>query len=309
VLNDGTYILSAGDDGTGKGQAFVWEWRFGFKFKSFSCDDGDFRASAEFPQWRIFGLGCSDNFTTLYNWDSGTTVRLPFNAKTTKEIKDMIQGRVNAFRKTRLNGIERMAGQLAGQHAEFIKEKVLSANPGIADAEIAGENAYNFFHSNTFGAVNAFAYVPVRMNFATGHDDGRVRFWSSQTGMLVMVSAGHQGPVKALAASPVTSEVLSGGEDGTVRLWCLETGQQKKLFDQTYGGPVLALAVFPGGDRIAVGSIDGAIRIWDINTGIMLCQILGGNSAIRTLAINPSNPLGQILAAGEDGYVRVYNPK
>jgi len=233
---------------------------------------------------------------------------LPFNSRTVEEVKNRIQGKINAFRRTRLNGMERLAAQLAGQHAEFAKEIIMANNAGIATAEMAGENAYNFFHSNTFGAVNAIAYAPLRLKFVTGHDDGRIRFWSAENGMLVMVSSGHQGPVRSLAASPSILEVYSGGEDGTVRVWCLETGIQRRLLYQPFGGPVLSLAVFPGGTRLAVGSADGAIRIWDLTTGVLLCKINCGHSAVRGLAINPSNPADQILAASEDGYVRVYNP-
>merc|ERR1719229_784863 len=80
------------------------------------------------------------------------------------------------------------------------------------------------------------------------------------------------------------------------------------LLYQPYGGPVRALAVIPGGNRVVVGSDDGYVRIWDINSGMLICAINTGGGAIRGLAVNPSNPIGQILVASTDGYVRVYNP-
>merc|ERR1719436_1239750 len=82
---------------------------------------------------------------------------------------------------------------------------------------------HDFFHRNRFGAVNGVAYVPTRLRFVTGHQDGRVRYWSADSGTLLMVMQGHQGPVRAVAPSPKRQEAVSGGEDGTVRLWCLKT--------------------------------------------------------------------------------------
>mmetsp|Transcript_17874 Transcript_17874/g.46195 ORF Transcript_17874/g.46195 Transcript_17874/m.46195 type:complete len:89 (+) Transcript_17874:3-269(+) len=80
------------------------------------------------------------------------------------------------------------------------------------------------------------------------------------------------------------------------------------MLSQTYGGPIRALAMIPGGNRVVVGSDDGYIRIWNINNGLLICSINTGGGVIRGLAVNPSNPLGQILVASMDGYVRVYDP-
>lgn len=311
VLNDATYILSAGatsyEDET-QGEAYLWDWRQGIKHKSWSNAHGAFLSSVEFPAYRIFGLGVADNFTSLLNWDVGTYVRLPYNSQTIKEVQNRIKFYMQKYGQTRLNGIERLAAQMAGHSHKFIEDLILAKCPEIKDVEQKGENVYNYFHRNNFGAVNAIAYVPSRLRFMTGHGDGNVRYWSAQTGMLLMVMTGHQGPVRAVVGSPKRQEGYTGGDDGTVRVWCLETGQQKLLLYQPYGGAVLSLAMFPGGDKLAVGSSDGAVRIWNINTGIQLCKIDCGGGAVNGLAVNPSNPLGQVIAAGADGIVRVYNP-
>lgn len=329
VLYDATYVLTSGDDGNGGGVAYLWDWAKGFQFKSWTCKQ-QFLSSAEFPAWRIFGLGCADNFTTLHNWDTGTSVRLPFNSQTIAEVEARIQGKVDAYEKTRMNGIERLAADMEGKSTEFVKEMIMAQDPDILSEEMKGENIYNMAHANTFGAVNAIAYMPSNLNFATGHEDGKVRYWSAATGMLEMVSSGHQGPVRALAAFPTKQILLSGGEDGTVRVWNLEKGpkfgypiqtfggkkeefgSQRELLYQPVGGPITSLAIFPDGKRVAVaskGKDQGGIRIWNIEGAVLLCTISAANGvAINALAINPSNPAGQIIAASEDGYVSVYDP-
>lgn len=311
VLHDATYILSAGRGRDGKGEAYIWDWRFGFQFKDLRsfCSGGFYMSSAEMDAWRLVALGCTNNFTTLTDFKTGNFVRLPYSARTVQEISDSVQGRVHAYERTILDGAERLAVRLAGEGRRVVTDIILAANPEISRAADAMGNLHNFLYCNDFGPVNAITYVPSRLRLCTGHEDGLVRYWSAETGMLLMVMQGHQGPVNALAASATEQAVFSAGEDGTVRLWDLATGREAALLYQASAGPALCLALLPGGAELAVGSADGGLRLWDIRTATLRCSIQTGGGPVFGLAVNPSNPAGQILAAGGDGYVRVFDPR
>jgi len=305
VLNDATYIVSADASGT----AYVWDWRLGHEKTKTSCSGGPYLSSTEMPAWRMVLLGCNNSYTYVWQWDTGNTLALPYNARSTAQIIGFMQSNLVAYKNTRLDGMQRLFAEKAMMTEKVFLDVVLAAYPGLKEEAKILSNISDFFHKNTFGAVNAVCYVPTRLRFVTGHADGRVRYWSAESGTLLMVMRGHQGPVKAVAPSPTSQEAVSGGEDGTVRLWCLKTGIQKLLLYQPYGGPVLSLAIVPGGTKVVVGSADGYVRIWDLSTGLLLCAINTGGGAVNGLAVNPSNPLGQIITASQDGYARVFNPR
>jgi len=305
VLNDATYIVSADASGT----AYIWDWRLGHQKTSTSCSGGPYLSSTEMPAWRMVLLGCNNSYTYVWQWDTGNTLALPYNARSTAQIIGFMQSNLVAYKNTRLDGMQRLFAEKAMMTEKVFLDVVLAVYPGLKEEAKLLSNISDFFHKNTFGAVNAVCYVPTRLRFVTGHADGRVRYWSAESGTLLMVMRGHQGPVKAVAPSPTSQEAVSGGEDGTVRLWCLKTGIQKLLLYQPYGGPVLSLAIVPGGTKVVVGSADGYVRIWDLSTGLLLCAINTGGGAVNGLAVNPSNPVGQIITASQDGYARVFNPR
>jgi len=80
------------------------------------------------------------------------------------------------------------------------------------------------------------------------------------------------------------------------------------LLWQPWGGAILSLVILPGGTQVAVGSSDGFVRIWDIKTGLMHCEFNTWGGPVNSITTNPSNPLGQLITANEDGFVRVFNP-
>ncbi len=58
----------------------------------------------------------------------------------------------------------------------------------------------------------------------TGHNDGIIRLWNSESGVRRLSLENHQGPIRALAVSP-DSQILASNADGVVKLWNLATGQ------------------------------------------------------------------------------------
>jgi len=311
ALNDAAYVVSGGfsdAEPLGEvGEAYVWQWLRGstYVYGGWKQDalGGAVLSVAEIPFFRLVLMGLKSGDINLWNIASNKIVVLPWGARTYTELVGKYNTLVGNIQSVS-NGWEWYAIQQAVHAQEAFWAVVEAKHPKLK----WGETVYNFFHKNRMGAVNGISYVPTNLRFVTGHQDGRVRYWSAVSGQLLMVMRGHLGPVTCVGGLPQAQKAVSGGEDGTVRLWDLRTGMQLLLLWQPWGGPIRSLAMIPGGTKVAVGSHDGFIRIWDLNTGLMMCEINTWGGQVNGLAANPSNPLGQLIAANEDGYVRVYNP-
>jgi len=309
VLFDGLRIVSAGMGAFFGGVAHVWEWRTGKAVACTKCITGPFLSSAEIPEWRTVLLGCGNGYTLKWNWQYDDIDYLPWMSRGPFEMIAMTMKLVMACKNKALAGVGALLkGEKYITQHKFL-DAVLPEFPSIENSYKCLYFINDFFFGTSFGATKAVAYVPTYLRFVTGSADGRVRYWDSQTGVLLNVMRGHHGPVNAIVGSLVKQEAISGGEDGTLRVWCLEKGLEKFLFIQDYGGPIYSVAIYPANRIVVAGSADGYVRFWDLHSGMLLCAINTGGRGVNGVAINPSGPLGQILAAGADGYVRVFNPR
>jgi len=94
-------------------------------------------------------------------------------------------------------------------------------------------------------------------------DPFSIYVWALQTGRLLDVLAGHEGPISCLEFNGST--LASGSWDGTLKLWdvykntCIETME--------HGCDVLAVSFRPDGQEIACGCINGNVYVWDTESG------------------------------------------
>lgn len=155
-------------------------------------------------------------------------------------------------------------------------------------------------------------------------DSFQIFMWSVQTGKLLDVLSGHEGPVSSLAFSPTGNILASGSWDKSVRLW--------NVFDRSHAvepfsmsADVLALAFRPDGKELAASSLDGQIIFLDVSQGKQTNliegrkDIAGGRKADdRQAASNSSssksfNSLAYsadgscLLAGGNSKYVVLYD--
>ncbi|KAG6817113.1 hypothetical protein H0H87_012634 [Tephrocybe sp. NHM501043] len=95
-------------------------------------------------------------------------------------------------------------------------------------------------------------------------DSFEVFLWSVQTGKLLDVLAGHEGPVSSLAFSPSgANQLASGSWDKTVRLWNV-FGRSRAVEPLTVTSDVLALTFRPDGNELAASTLDGQITFFDV---------------------------------------------
>lgn len=105
-----------------------------------------------------------------------------------------------------------------------------------------------------------------------------IYMWSLQTGRLLEVLSGHEGPVSCLSFSPTKAILASGSWDKTVRFWdvYVQTSAKETI---DIGSDVTSLAYRPDGLELAVASLDGEIRFWNSET----CQQNGSIEGRRDL--------------------------
>jgi WD40 repeat protein len=70
--------------------------------------------------------------------------------------------------------------------------------------------------------VSAIAFSPDGESLATGHDDGTIRLWDTETGTQNMVLPAHGRDVTKVVFSPDGSKLASSDADGLVRVWALD---------------------------------------------------------------------------------------
>lgn len=156
-------------------------------------------------------------------------------------------------------------------------------------------------------------------------DSFEVFLWSVQTGKLLDILTGHDGPISSLAFSPAgTNQLASSSWDKTVRVWNV-FGRSRAVEPFQLSSDVLALAFRPDGRELAVSTLDGQITFFDVEDGKQTNvidgrkDVSGGRKADdRVSAANNSsgksyNSLSYtadgrcLLAGGNSKYVVLYD--
>jgi periodic tryptophan protein 2 len=98
--------------------------------------------------------------------------------------------------------------------------------------------------------------------------------WSTQTGKLLEVLSGHEGPVASLAFSPLGDRLVSASWDRTARIWDVY-GRSKAVEPFQLNAVALAVAYRPDGREVAVSTLDGQIMFWNVKDGVQTGLIEG----------------------------------
>lgn len=146
---------------------------------------------------------------------------------------------------------------------------------------------------------------------ASGCDDGTIRLWDSETGMLLGEPLiGHNSTVLALASSPDGKTLASVSWNGPLCLWDAESGD---LLSQSFAGrtaPILSFA-FSSDDKTLISvSRDGTIRFWDCKTGLSLGPPVTfcsrGSSRLKAALSSDAKVLASAME-GDGGGIRLFD--
>ncbi|XP_062509467.1 periodic tryptophan protein 2 homolog [Corticium candelabrum] len=104
---------------------------------------------------------------------------------------------------------------------------------------------------------------------AGSQDSFDVFLWSVQTGRLLEVLSGHNGPVSSLAVGVSNGIIASASWDKTVRVW--DVFERKGAVEVFHlNSDALALSFSPDGHELAVSTLDGNVSLWNIDSSTQL---------------------------------------
>ncbi|VTJ77688.1 Hypothetical predicted protein [Marmota monax] len=109
---------------------------------------------------------------------------------------------------------------------------------------------------------------------AGAQDSFEIFVWSMQTGRLLDVLSGHEGPISGLCFNPMKSILASASWDKTVRLWDMfDSWRTKETLTLT--SDALAVTFRPDGAELAVATLNSQITFWDPENAIQTGSIEG----------------------------------
>ncbi len=138
---------------------------------------------------------------------------------------------------------------------------------------------------------------------ATLGSDQRMQLWSRGGVRAALVIADQNAGAFGLAASPDGTRIATGDGAGNVRIFSTTTGKRELGPVRLHKGRVWGLAFSEDGSRVASGGADGDVEVIDAATGKRLTsppQLRAGINAVLFAG-------SRVLAAGADGWVRIWN--
>eukprot|EP00118_Oscarella_pearsei_P014686 m.127668 g.127668 ORF g.127668 m.127668 type:complete len:691 (+) comp37932_c0_seq27:393-2465(+) len=159
---------------------------------------------------------------------------------------------------------------------------------------------------------------------AGSQDTFEIFVWSMQTGRLLEVLSGHEGPVSALAFSPSQAILASSSWDKTVKLWDV-FGRKGAVESLQQTCEVVNVSFGRGGRELAVATMDSSISFWDVRNALQIGSIEGrrdlGSGRLETDRVTAVNSAANkfftslcysadgscILAGGRSKFVCIYD--
>lgn len=286
---------------SGKGQLLVWEWQSeSYVFKQ----QGHFNNMASLaysPDGQYVATGGDDGKVKVWNTNSGlcfvtftehtsSVTTVTFTSSGFVIVSASLDGTVRAFDLHRYRNFRTFTSPRPAQFSSLA-------------VDVSGELV-------SAGAQDSF----------------EIFLWSMQTGRLLEVLGGHEGPVSCLCFSPVQSILASASWDRTIRLWdMLDSWQVKETIPLTADG--LSVTYRPDGQELAVATLNGEISFWDPHTATQTRSVDGRHDletgrketdkitakqsakgkSFTTLCYSADGE--SLLAGGQSKFVCIYNVK
>jgi len=231
------------------GQLLVWEWQSETYVLKQQGHFYDMNILAYSSDGQLIATGGDDGKVKVWNTISGfcfvtfhehtaSVTGVVFNQNNKVVLSSSLDGTIRAFDMTRYRNFRTFASPRPAQFSCL-------ALDGSGEVVAAG-------------SVNSF----------------EIFVWSMQTGRLLEVLAGHEGPVSNLAFNPMKALLYSSSWDKTIKVWDIFTQRSAKE-TLPIGSDVLTVAVRPDGNEITVASLDGQLTFWQPDTAVQLGSIEG----------------------------------
>jgi WD40 repeat protein len=273
VAPDGSWLVSAGDDGTLR----VWDPSAGATLQTLTGHDGPVLACAVAPDGSWLVSAGDDG--TLRVWDPSAGA-----------ILQTLTGHDGPV----------LACAVAPDGSWLVSAgddgtlRVWDPSAGAILQTLTGHD----------GPVLACAVAPDGSWLVGAGDDGTVRIWDSATGDVTHILRGHTRAVLACTAAPDGSWLATAGDDRTVRIWEPATGAAIRVLDG-HSDWVRSCAAAPDGLWLATAGDDETVRVWDATAWASLVTLKGHTSWVRSCAASPDSEW--LASASDDRTVRIWD--
>ncbi|KAJ5549757.1 hypothetical protein N7535_002301 [Penicillium sp. DV-2018c] len=107
---------------------------------------------------------------------------------------------------------------------------------------------------------------------ATGHQNGRVYVFSTETGRMPYSLPGLVDPIRAVAFSPGSKVIAAAGDSKVISLYDSSSGN-RIAYLTGHTGWITSLAWSSTGEFLLSGSFDGKIKVWSMETKTCVATI------------------------------------
>ncbi|MEQ1619378.1 MAG: hypothetical protein ABL883_13665, partial [Terricaulis sp.] len=170
----------------------------------------------------------------------------------------------------------------------------LKDGKAIQSFDIVGEKISHPIFDVDGGTTNCLVQL-ADGRLASGHDDGRIRIWGSDSSTPETL-LGHDGSIAVLAVLP-TGRLMSGSHDGQIVLWS-PSHTRIDAHVLTHDSGVTALAIVAD-NRLVSATRDRMISLWDVDAGNVVTRL---EMDVEARALSTSGD-GQIVAGDRLGRV------
>ncbi len=154
------------------------------------------------------------------------------------------------------------------------------------------------------GRVNACAISPDSTWFLAASDDGTLGIWDAVSGQPHRTLTGHYDSIRACAISPDGTWLLSASDDGTLKIWNAVSGQLRHTLTG-HTSSVTACAISSNGTWLLSASYDDTLRIWDAASDQLRSTLVDDHTdPVRACAVSPD---GKWLLSASYGILRVWD--
>ncbi len=138
-----------------------------------------------------------------------------------------------------------------------------------------------------------------------GCDDGVIRLFDIDSGVMEAQIPAHASGIKKVAVSPANGDILSAAYDQKIKVWDakdlslkVEPERQLATWERSFNWS-------PDGAKLLAGTFDGTALVWDATSGHCLREI--GHRESGNICLNDvsATAAGDIVTVSDDGLIRL----
>jgi WD40 repeat protein len=154
------------------------------------------------------------------------------------------------------------------------------------------------------GSIWSVAVTPDGEQVISGSQDGTLKIWNLNTGILEHTIPAHNDSVNAVCTDGL--HIISGSRDKTIKVWNLKTRKLVHTLTE-HSKLVNATVLTPDGSKIISGSSDCSLKVWDLKTRQELDKLVGHRASITSVTTVFTKNKQWVVSGSDNDTLRVWN--